>query len=501
MRSTASVATLVLTVFALSLSACGGDSESPTEPDPGDSEPQVGALSVSASTSGEDQDTTGYTAEISGPSSSSASLTTDGSTTFTSLDPGDYDVTLADTASNCSVDGSNPKTKSVTAGDTASASFSVTCNARTGSMEASVSTTGSTLDSDGYQVAVGGVTDSLPTSGSTVLSGVPTGQDSAVLSGIQKNCTAGQTSTAVSIAENDTASASFSVTCDQALFGGYLYIREDASGYYDIQRVTSGGTQTWYSFHYTVDNVHSLVISGDGTDVAYVASDSTATADSLYVRDIGGTTSVVGARTGLGFPDFGSDGDSLVAVEGGRLTSNRLAILDRSLSAVRYLTDTTTADGDPDWKPNSRTIAFASNRQNSTNLDIYSMDLDTGGLTQVIGTTNEHESFPTYSPSGDRLVYTSVNDSVGVTLGTKLVVSDADGSNPQVIRDITSASGDYLYEPRWGPQGNWIYFTETDQSANERHIYRIDPSGTSLEQLTNTGAYNVWATPEPVREP
>lgn len=501
MRSTASVATLVLTVFALSLSACGGDSESPTEPDPGDSEPQVGALSVSASTSGEDQDTTGYTAEISGPSSSSASLGTDGSTTFTSLDPGDYDVTLADTASNCSVDGSNPKTRSVTAGDTVSASFSVTCNARTGSMEASVSTTGSTLDSDGYQVAVGGVTDSLPTSGSTVLSGVPTGQDSAVLSGIQKNCTAGQTSTAVSIAENDTASASFSVTCDQAFFGGYVYVAITSGGYYDIERMTSSGAQVVESLSFDVTNVLGLSIAPDGTDITYEVSDSTAAADSLYVRDIGGSGTIVGARANTSWADFGSQGDSLVAIEGYRLSANRLAIFNRSLSSVRYLTDTTTVDADPDWKPGGRTIVFASNRQTSGNLDLYKMDLDTGGLTPLTSTGSSHEQFPTFSDSGDRLAYTSAPDTVSAAAGTKLVVSDTDGNNAQVVHDVSGSTGDLLYEPKWGPNGDWIYFTLFDSSANETLSYRIDPSDSTLEQLATGANESRFPTPEPVREP
>jgi hypothetical protein len=49
--------------------------------------------------------------------------------TFNDVAPGDHEVEVAGVASNCAVSGNNPRTVTVTSGQTASTSFEVTCSA------------------------------------------------------------------------------------------------------------------------------------------------------------------------------------------------------------------------------------------------------------------------------------------------------------------------------------------------------------------------------------
>jgi hypothetical protein len=87
----------------------------------------TGSLEASASISGDNPDTDGYTVTVEG--SASKEIGPNGSVTFSGLEAGSHQVELSDIAGNCTVDGSNPKTVSVTAGGTASASFDVSCEA------------------------------------------------------------------------------------------------------------------------------------------------------------------------------------------------------------------------------------------------------------------------------------------------------------------------------------------------------------------------------------
>jgi len=66
----------------------------------------------------------------------------------------------------------------------------VTCSATTGSLTVSASTTGSSLDADGYTVTVdGGSPQAIGINGSVTFNGLAAGGHSIALSGVAANCT------------------------------------------------------------------------------------------------------------------------------------------------------------------------------------------------------------------------------------------------------------------------------------------------------------------------
>ena len=84
----------------------------------------LGPLVATTSTSGSSQPS-GYTAMVDG--SQSQPIGTNGRVTFTSLSAGSHSAALTNVASNCTVNGSNPRTVTVPPGGTITASFSASC--------------------------------------------------------------------------------------------------------------------------------------------------------------------------------------------------------------------------------------------------------------------------------------------------------------------------------------------------------------------------------------
>jgi hypothetical protein len=189
-----------------------------------------GDLSVAATTTGESLDSDGYTATVDGTTSQPLA-TNDGRVTFTGLSAGSHTVVLSGVATNCTVTGGNSQPVSVTAGETASAAFSVRCAALTGDLRVTATTTGGTHDSDGYTVTVDGSTGQhLPTNGGSVtFTGLSAGEHTVALSGVAAHCTVTDgASRPISVPAGGTASTAFAVTCAQLT--GNLTVKVSTSG-------------------------------------------------------------------------------------------------------------------------------------------------------------------------------------------------------------------------------------------------------------------------------
>src|SRR5437773_243928 len=181
--------------------------------------PATGSPSVTTATSGAsgDLDPDGYTVTLDGTTSRAIGI--NASVTFTGLTPGSHSVVLSGVAGNCTVSGGTSRTVSVTAGSTASTSYSVSCAATggTGSLTVTTSTTGAAadIDPDGYTVSVdgGAASQPIPANGSVTFTG-PAGDHSIALTGVAANCTvSGANPRTVTVPAGGTASTTFSVSC------------------------------------------------------------------------------------------------------------------------------------------------------------------------------------------------------------------------------------------------------------------------------------------------
>lgn len=144
MRSSFAAGSLLTTVL---LTSCGD----------GALGPQLGSgtVVVIASTGGEGRDTDGFQLTIDG---SDALLLEANSRVFlTGLSEGTHQLQLLGIAANCSVEGTNPRSVDVGAGERSEITFTITCVPElSGGFSISVATTGTGLDQDGYGLSVAG---------------------------------------------------------------------------------------------------------------------------------------------------------------------------------------------------------------------------------------------------------------------------------------------------------------------------------------------------------
>ena len=106
-------------------------------------------------------------------------------------------------------------------------------------------------------------------------------------------------------------------------------------------------------------------------------------------------------------------------------------------------------------------IAFSSKRNKS--YDIYMMDINGKNLQQLTNHPGD-ETYPTFSPDGQRMAYVSNRDGnediYVMNLNTK--VSHRLTNHP--ARDLN---------PAWSPDGRWIAFVS--ERAGTLDIYKIEP--------------------------
>jgi hypothetical protein len=200
--------------------------------------PPTGAIEVTASTTGVDADPDGYLVTVNG--SQSQHIGVNASVTFSNVAAGERTVELTGLAANCSVTGDNPRSVTVTAGETAQMAFAVVCTGSsggTGSIAVTTSTTGVKPDSDGYAVVIfrAGTllhTESIGTNATVEIPDLAPGDYYQTLSGLASNCSWAPSAgahKAATVSIGTRTRVTFDVTCfSQPL--GTLRVRATTTG-------------------------------------------------------------------------------------------------------------------------------------------------------------------------------------------------------------------------------------------------------------------------------
>ncbi|HLB82397.1 MAG TPA: hypothetical protein VJJ54_04855 [Gemmatimonadales bacterium] len=178
--------------------------------------PLTGNLTVTTNTAGADLPG-GYTVSV--DDSISQPIGINAVVTFIGVAAGSHVVTLAGVTPSCSV-GTNPETVSVSGGETALASFAISCAApppTTGEVVVTTATSGSSLPS-GYTASFdGGPASPIGINDSVTATGIAAGQHTVALSGVPGNCTvASPNPQTVTVAAGSTARAAFTIGCAAA---------------------------------------------------------------------------------------------------------------------------------------------------------------------------------------------------------------------------------------------------------------------------------------------
>src|SRR5258708_3162164 len=148
-------------------------------------------------------------------------------------------------------------------------------------------------------------------------------------------------------------------------------------------------------------------------------------------------------------------------------------------TSVRQLTFTNN-NFDPALSPDGTKVAFASNRNNNT--DIYMINVDGTNLTRV--TTNAAiDQRPNFSPDGTRLLFdTNRNSPLGLR---NLYVINVNGTNETRLTDYFEFAG------RFSPDGTRItYMGRTVPDTGWNQVFVMNADGSNRVPLTNTASPN-----------
>lgn len=175
--------------------------------------PPPGTLEIQTSTAGAEPDADGYSVQIDGGSSQAIGAAA--TVSIPEVPPGNHTVELADIAGNCTISSSNPQGVRVTAGETATVIFAVTCGATTGGLSITAATSGPSPDPDGYAISIDGADrGALGVNAAVTISRLVPGSHDVGLSGVAANCQVqGDNIRTVTITAGTDASVAYTISC------------------------------------------------------------------------------------------------------------------------------------------------------------------------------------------------------------------------------------------------------------------------------------------------
>ncbi|HEX6433618.1 MAG TPA: hypothetical protein VFZ87_05235, partial [Gemmatimonadales bacterium] len=220
--------------------------------------PATGTLTISTSTSGSDQDADGYSVSLDGGTSQPIGVNS--TLTLPNLSSSSHQLELLGVAPNCTVAGANPRSVIVSAGQTSTVSFSVTCSAPTpggGTLEIATTTSGADPDPDGYTVRLDeGTAQPIGSNATLALANVSAAEHRVRLLGIADNCTAPTNPLHVVVPSGGVGRAAFAITCSPLA---------PSTGSVRITVATSGGDQDPDGYSFTIDGAGAQAIPINGS--------------------------------------------------------------------------------------------------------------------------------------------------------------------------------------------------------------------------------------------
>lgn len=394
LRSTARAFCALAVVAAFA--ACGDDN--------GGTGPNVGSITISVTSAGVGVDSAGYIVTVDNGDGENVAANGDISLSATA---GSHSVKLDGVGSNCTVDGENPRSVDVVAGDDVEISFQVTCVARTIAFASARSGSFAiyTIREDG--------------------------------SGLER-------------LTNDAAPL-FATFPDWSPDGSELAFssnRERSTVGLDIWGMDANGANPTRLTDAPGQNGRAAW-SHDGTRIAFTStrdSNSTTVAE-IWVMDADGGNQRALTSDGkfANSPSWSPD-DSRIVFQSNRDGTDQLYVMSSDGSGLTRLTNGAWGDQEPSWSPDGSLIAFQSTRDatapvDNSDFEVYVMNAD-GSSPERLTDNSAFDGRATWSPSGDKLIFDSRRDG-----NEEVYVMNRDGSGQVNVTHDPGEDGFARFRP------------------------------------------------------
>jgi TolB protein len=175
-------------------------------------------------------------------------------------------------------------------------------------------------------------------------------------------------------------------------------------------------------------------------------------------------------------PRLSYDGKQIVFAAKLADGSGELRILDLDKGKTRTILKTANIDTFPAWSPDGERIAFSSKIEGNTEICTIKPD---GTELQNLTQDPARDVYPAWSPDGKQLVFSSDRD--GGSVEIHLFVMNSDGSSQ---RRVTEKKG-YEMSPAWTPDGTHLLFAgdRADGRSQGLDIFSLDLREPDTEKI------------------
>ncbi|MFH2101843.1 MAG: NBR1-Ig-like domain-containing protein [Chloroflexota bacterium] len=192
-------------------------------------------------------------------------------------------------------------------------------------------------------------------------------------------------------------------------------------------------------------------------------------------------------------PRWSPDGSRLVYVAAPGSSGWRAYTVDTAGSAPLLVPGIPEHATDVDWSPDGNRLVYAVYTNSSDQIrDLYIINIDGTGLTQLTNTPDIQENGPSWSPDGQQIIFSAV-ERVDNRFGTSDIYRiNLDGTG--LTRVTSDPAGEF--DPSWSPDGTMIAFVSNrfDFGDGNYEIYTINLDGSGETRLTYNRSTDRWPT-------
>jgi hypothetical protein len=220
-------------------------------------------------------------------------------------------------------------------------------------------------------------------------------------------------------------------------------------------------------------------VSPDGRRIVFIAETSQ-TLPHIYVMNADGTNPVQ-LTTGNDYqPQWSPNGSQIAFWRSG----GGIMIMNADGSNQHAIV--TTESETPSWSPDGSRIAYSDRSTGTWQIATIGAD---GSNRQILTTGPGTKIWPDWSPDGTRIAFDS-DQLCAPFCYPQIYVMNADGSG---VTQLTTATPADAHNPVWSPDGTRIAFANFNPQSGNHHVFSMHTDGTGIVALTtdaNSGNAN-----------
>ncbi|MDF2775693.1 MAG: WD40-like beta Propeller containing protein [Geminicoccaceae bacterium] len=236
------------------------------------------------------------------------------------------------------------------------------------------------------------------------------------------------------------------------------------------------------SLHAVADEIELWITGVRGIAATRVAYVQGVRNGRLYVVDSDGAfPTPVGNDAGVMSPNWHPKGTHIVYSVIGSRGCCQIFVYDVASGTARQVPVGSGLNSTPVFAPDGVVIVYTHGEESGTDL-FATTPFDRGPTRRITVGRGTDNTTPAFSPDGRKLAFTT-----GRLGRPEIYISDADGTNPELLTSYNFGDQNYRANPDWSPDGRLIAF-QALQPNGQFQLNTISLRDRSVKQLTSQGS-------------